>query len=108
MSENLTERSERLSIKRKSQQLSREFKILKYDMEAVSQQITEDNQNDSSLEEFSFNKLQRESNLFGYSTSSNAVSVKQFTSSITEGPYYVYVHAVIECCIKKLCAKIPV
>ena len=52
-------------------------------MEAVSQQVTEDNKSDGSLEEFSVNRLQRELNMFGYSGSSNAVSVKQFLSSIT-------------------------
>ena len=57
MSESYTERSERLYKTRKSQQLSREFKILKYDMEAMSHQIEEDNQSDGSLEEFSFNRL---------------------------------------------------
>ena len=43
MSESVTERSGRLSKKRKSQQLSRELKTPKYDMETVSPQITEDN-----------------------------------------------------------------
>ena len=96
MSESLTERFQKLYKKRKSQQLSREFKIPKYDMEAASQQITEDNnQSDGS-----FNRLQRELNLFGYSTSSNAVSVKQFLSSITEGPYYVST-----CCNRMLYRK---
>ena len=92
MSESLTERSERLYKKRKSQQLSREFKIPKYGMEAVSQQISEDNQSDCSLEESSFNRLQRELMSFGYSTSSNSVSVKQFLRSITEEPYLLYMY----------------
>ena len=69
-------------------------------MEAVSQQITEANQSDSSLEEFSFNRLQRELNLFEYSDGSNAVSVKQFLSSITEGSYYV-----CTCCNRMLYRK---
>ena len=100
MSESVTERSERLSKKRKSHQLSREFKIPKYDMEAVSQQITEGNQSNGRLEEFSVNRLHRELNMFGYSTNSNAVSVKQFLSSITEGPYYV-----CTCCNRMLYKK---
>ena len=69
-------------------------------MEAVSQQIAEDNQSDGSLEEFSFNRLQRELMSFGYSTGNNAVSVKQFLKSITEGPYYVRT-----CCNRMLYRK---
>ena len=38
--------------------------------------------------------------LFGYSTSSNAVSVKRFLRSITEGPYYV-----CTCCNRMLYRK---
>ena len=102
MNESVSERFDRLSKKRKSQQRSREFKITKYDMEAVSHQITDNNQSDGSVEEFSFNRLKRELNLYGYSTSSNAVSVKRFLSSITEGPI-MCVHVVIECCTEQLC-----
>ena len=69
-------------------------------MEAVSQQITEDNQSNGSLEEFSVNRLQRELNMLGYSGNSNAVSVKQFLNSITEGLYYV-----CTCCNRMLYRK---
>ena len=38
--------------------------------------------------------------MYGYSTSSNAVSVKRFLSSITEGPYHV-----CTCCNRMLYRK---
>ena len=44
MSESVSERFERQSKKRKSQQQSWDLKITKYDMEAVSHQITDNNQ----------------------------------------------------------------
>ena len=69
-------------------------------MEAVSHQITDNNRSDGSVEEFSFKRLKRELNLYGYSTSSNAVSIKRFLSSITEGPYYV-----CTCCNRMLYRK---
>ena len=88
MSESVSERFERLSKKRKSQQRSRELRITKYDMEAVRHQITDNNQSDGSVDEFSFSRINRELNSYGYSTSSNALSVKR---------------AVIECCTANLC-----